>query len=278
MAQAASPTPREEAFDEVLRDLSGDVLLTTSSIDDFASLVAVLDVEADDDADPTRVNVLTDVETAKEIRRTFVLASRIVDLIEADVLDVRAAEPRVPYSTLLVGDLAVRSVAGVSLDAVTTLSADADEALVESAREAFLDSWESAEEFTARTPPYSRMVDSVEADLGETMRDDIEELFRLTAADGPVEEEMDPVQLSLLVGAKNQVQFYELGLWGESEGVASRAKFSREKQALEEHDLIATEKIPTDVGRPRQRLVLGDAVDGADVEEIFETASEALAG
>lgn len=277
MAQAATPTAREEAFDDVLEDLSGEVLLTTSSIDDFASLVAVLEAGAESDDDGTRVNVLTTAETAKALRQTFVLASRVVDLIEADVLAVRAAEPRAPFSTVLIGDLAVRSVAGVAPDAVTTLSADADESLVESAREAFLKRWEDAAEFSTRAPPYSRMVDSVETTLGETVREDLETLFGLSAALTPAETEMDPVQQSLLVGAKNEVQFYELGLWGESEGVASRAKFSREKQTLEELDLVATEKIPTDVGRPRQRLVLGGAVDTDDVEELYETAREALA-
>ena len=79
-----------------------------------------------------------------------------------------------------------------------------------------------------------------------------------------------------LVGAKNQVQFYELGLWGESEGVASRAKFSREKQTLEEHGLIDTEKVPTDVGRPRQRLVLADRLAETDPPELVRSARELL--
>ena len=52
--------------------------------------------------------------------------------------------------------------------------------------------------------------------------------------------------------------------------LASRATFSRKKTAFEEMGLIETEKVSIDVGRPRQRLVLGDErLQGVDAGELM---------
>lgn len=274
MANRGTVTPREEAFDELFDDLSGDLLLTTSTVDDFAAVVGVLESSGIDGT----VDVLTDGETAKQVRNTFILASRVVDRVAAGDLDVRVVDPRSPFSTLVIGPESVHGVASISDAVVTTLDADADASFVETAREAFEERWADADELSARTPAYSQMLETLGEELGEEVRADVEQIFERTAAEGGAEREIDPVRLTLLVGANHEVQFYELGLWGESEGLASRAKFSREKQALEEEDLLDTEKIPTDIGRPRQRLVLGDAIDSSDPDEIFDAARDALDG
>jgi DNA-binding MarR family transcriptional regulator len=59
---------------------------------------------------------------------------------------------------------------------------------------------------------------------------------------------------------------------GEDTGVASKATFSRVKTRLEDRDLIETEKVPIDVGRPRLRLVLVPD-DLEDVEHLAEQAT-----
>lgn len=263
---------RQDRIEGVFSDLSGNVVITTSTFEDLAGLVRALEAGTAED-----VQILTDEPTAKTVRDSFLLAARMVDMIDDGTLDLRVASPKSPFSTLLIGTDEVRAVASISGDAVTELRADADESAIESARDAFRDQWESADEFAPRTPAYSTMLETLEERLGASMREDVEEVFEASATAGEGAETVRPVRLSLLIGAKNEVQFYELGLWGESEGVASRAKFSREKQALEEEGLIDTEKIPTDVGRPRQRLVLPDGIDASDPLDLTETARNALA-
>src|SRR5699024_2222448 len=66
------------------------------------------------------------------------------------------------------------------------------------------------------------------------------------------------VELCLLAGAAHEVMLYNLSNWGEEVGVASRATFSRTKIRLEDAEILATEKVPIAVGRPRQRLLLGE--------------------
>lgn len=273
MANETVEGVRQDRFEGLLEALSGSVLVTTSTSDDVAGLVTALESDAADE-----VRLLVDERTAKNVRDSFLLSSRVVDLVDEGTLDVRIASPETPFSTLLVGSDDVRSVASVSGAAVAELRADADESAIDAIREEFDDVWADAEQFVARTPAYSVMLDTLDDRLGESMRADVEQVFEEATAVRGETEPIQPVQLSLLMGAKNQVQFYELGLWGESEGVASRAKFSREKQALEEHGLIDTEKVPTDVGRPRQRLVLGEDLEEMDALELTSAAQSVLTG
>lgn len=60
------------------------------------------------------------------------------------------------------------------------------------------------------------------------------------------------------MGASKGAQLYELSEWTETTGLASRAMVSSRKRRLESASLVATEKVSTGVGRPRQWLVLAD--------------------
>src|SRR5699024_7273037 len=81
------------------------------------------------------------------------------------------------------------------------------------------------------------------------------------------------VGVSVLVAAKHGELLYDISVWGEDVGLASRATFSRIKAQLEEEGLITTEKVPIDVGRPRMRLRLGDEqLREADVTELASAA------
>jgi len=71
------------------------------------------------------------------------------------------------------------------------------------------------------------------------------------------DDTLDEVDLTLLAAAKHGVQLYEISRWGEDTGLASKATFSRAKNRLEDGGMIATEKVPIDVGRLRLRLMLG---------------------
>jgi predicted transcriptional regulator len=88
---------------------------------------------------------------------------------------------------------------------------------------------------------------------------------------------LDEVTISLLVAAKNEELFYDISRWGEDVGVASKATFSRMKNELEDTGLIETEKVPVDVGRPRQRLTIkDDRLKQASSDQIAAVAESIL--
>lgn len=263
---------RRGRFADLLSELGGSVRATAATAEDVAGAVAALESGA---AADTRI--LVDEATAKETRDSFLLSARVADLVDDDGLSVRVADPEPSFTTLLVGEDVVYGLTSIGGDAVTELRADEATTTVETVREAFEDCWADAEQFSVRTPPYSGMLGALAERLDESMRADVERVFEAAAGPHDGAATVEPVRLSLLMGAKNEVQFYELGRWGESAGVASRAKFSREKQVLEEQGLIDTEKIPTDVGRPRQRLVLPDRLEEKDPLELLDTARSVLA-
>ena len=80
------------------------------------------------------------------------------------------------------------------------------------------------------------------------------------------------------MAARNEVLLYDISRWGEDVGIASKATFSRTKTRLEDHDLIDTEKVPIDVGRPRLRLQLGQQrLRDADPAEFLAIVQDELA-
>jgi len=89
---------------------------------------------------------------------------------------------------------------------------------------------------------------------------------------------VDEVAAALLVAAKHDQLLYDISQWGEEVGLASKATFSRTKNRLEETDILDTNKVPIDVGRPRLRLTLGpDGLAEATPEAVVETAADRLA-
>ncbi|WP_336134333.1 transcriptional regulator TbsP domain-containing protein [Natronomonas amylolytica] len=247
-----------------------DVFVTSSRVSDFTDILYALEEHGSEG----EIRILTDAETAKAVRRRFLVASYLVDHIERGTVSVRQREGHLP--SFIVADDDVTAITGVDESNLTVLTTD-DEAFVTGTGESLEQQYADAAEVSFRTPAYSGMLDQLGDDLGSEMRADVETALGQAAATRSDETSVDPVRLSILMGAKNEVQFYELGNWGESTGVGSKAKFSREKRQLEDVGLIDTEKIPKDIGRPRQRLVLGKDVDDVDATELLSLAESVSA-
>jgi hypothetical protein len=259
---------RVAAYADVIEG-DADVFVTSSRVSDFTDILYALE-ESDS---PGSVRILTDDETAKAVRRRFLVASNLVDHIERGTVSLRRQEYHLP--SFVIVDDEVTTATGVDESTLTVLTTD-EEPFVSDTRESVEEKYEAASEVSLRTPAYSQMLSQLEDNLGSAMREDLETVLGRAVATRSDETSIDPVRLSILVGAKNEVQFYELGNWGESTGVGSKAKFSREKRKLEDVGLIDTEKIPKDIGRPRQRLVLGADVDEADPVELLGLTESVL--
>jgi hypothetical protein len=260
---------RVSAYADVF-EADGDVFITSSRVSDFTDILSALE-EHDPEGD---VRILTDDETAKAVRRRFLVASYLVDYIERGTVSVRRQEGHLPSFVITDGE--VTTITGVDETTLTVLTDD-DESFVAGTRETAEERFDTAADVSFRTPAYTGMLDQLDEKLGGTMREDVETVLSAAVETRSDETSVDPVRLSILMGAKNEVQFYELGNWGESTGVGSKAKFSREKRKLEDVGLIDTEKIPKDIGRPRQRLVLGADVDEADPLQLLSLAESVSA-
>jgi hypothetical protein len=225
--------------------------------------------------DPPRVRLLAARSTLKEATGDFIVAGRAADLVADGVLSMRTIESP-PGNDLIISeeDLSALIVAGESAGAVAT----DDEAFVEHTRGFYDDTWSDANEFSLRTPPLSRVRNTLDTDLGPEVAADFDAvLSSLETARGDGEG-LDEVTISLLVAAKNAELLYDISKWGEDVGIASKATFSRTKTNLEDLGLLDTEKVPIDVGRPRLRLKFGDdRLEDASAEELASVAQSLIA-
>jgi hypothetical protein len=265
-------TQIEDILAAALDETDEELLIVDPSAEAIESLVEVASA-FDGDLPPMRM--IADESVLKSVMDDFIVASNAADLIDAGTLSMRTAADEGVDNSLLVTDDAVRAVVTAG-DRVAALTTD-DETFVESAFESYTDLWESAPEFKLRTPPISRVRETLDSDIGETSREDFDSvLASLETARGDGDG-LDEVTISLLVAAKNDVLLYDISKWGEDVGIASKATFSRTKTKLEDMGLIDTEKVPIDVGRPRLRLKLGDdQLKSANTDQLASVAMSML--
>jgi hypothetical protein len=265
----------EDSVGAVLADgisgVDGDVLIVNPSRQTIQELVDVLR----EDEDPPTVRVFAAEDPLKDLMEDFLIASAVADLTAADVLAVRTLSTVPNSALLLTSESVVSLVEGV--DHAAGLATD-DGDFVANTYDHFDARWAEADEFSLRTPPLSRVMETLESDIGDAAAEDFRTVLdSLEAARGDGEG-LDEVTISLLVAARNGELLYDISKWGEDVGVASKATFSRTKTRLEDHGIIDTEKVPIDVGRPRLRLLLGtDSLEDASVDDLAEETQTLLA-
>jgi hypothetical protein len=248
---------------------SGEVFVVNPNTRTLEALIETLDGSAD-----VTVRLLADRRTLKDTLDDFLVGSVAADLIEQGRLELRQHDAEA--NTLVVTE--DRAVAVVIIDGQVAGLVDDDGEFVDGLRDELDTIWAEAEEFGLRTPPISRVRESLTAEIGPETADDFDDvLASLETARGDGDG-LDEVTVSLLVAAKNEQLLYDISKWGEDVGIASKATFSRTKTRLEEMGLLDTEKVPIDVGRPRLRLVLGDErLRNASSREIASVAQSLLA-
>ncbi len=270
-----SPTVQtlRDTVADTLASVRGPVLIVHPSVEIVSAVVEAL---RNDGADADRrVRVLAARSVLKSVRDEFTTATAAAALTEAGVLSLRATE-RETGQFLAVTEERVHTL--VTADGAAIRVSSDDAAFVDEAYETFTATWERAEEFDLRTPGLTRLLETLEDEIGEDARDDFEAMLQsLRASDG--DAAYNEVELSILAAAKNRVLLYDLSRWGEDVGLASKATFSRTKTRLEDKGYVTTEKVPIDVGRPRLRLTLTEqgrqALEGGDAPSPSAPRSDA---
>ncbi|KAB1193983.1 hypothetical protein GJR96_11260 [Haloferax sp. MBLA0076] len=261
----------EDIIESVLSSTADEVLVANPTAEVIEGLVAVA---TEIESDLPQIRLVAEESVLKDVMDDFIVASNAANLVVDGALSMRTARDEVE-NTLFVTPNSVVALVGAG-GKVAGLVTD-DEDFVETALDAHRAHWEDAPEFKLRTPPLSRVRETLSEDIGEDTLSDFDAvLASLSSARGDGDG-LDEVTISLLVAARNEVLLYDISKWGEDVGIASKATFSRTKTKLEELGLIDTEKVPIDVGRPRLRLKLGDdRLADADVDDLAEVAQSLL--
>ena len=265
----------DQEIAEILRtviDEGPDSMLVVNPSKD--AIEQLITVATEYDGELPTMQMLAQSDMLKDVMEDFIVASNAADLIDEGVLTLRTAD-EVPTNSLLVTDEVVIALVTAD-DRVGGLTAD-DEEFVAEANESYSERLEEADEFSLRTPPLSRVRETLDDEIGPDARDDFEEVLSSMETARGDGDGLDEVTISLLVAAKNEALLYDISKWGEDVGIASKATFSRTKTKLEDMGLIGTEKVPIDVGRPRLRLKLAnDDLREADTDQIASVAQSML--
>ena len=256
---------------QVLADADDEVIVVNPSADAIEDLIRVA---TDFDGVTPEIHMLADERTLKGVMDDFIVASHAADLIDDGTLTLRTTEDAQQNSLLVTGETAVALVdAGSHVGGLTA----ADEEFVDAAYDTYATQWEEADEFHLRTPPITRVRETLAEEISPEAQEDftgILDTLETARGDG---DGLDEVTISLLVAAKNEALLYDISKWGEDVGIASKATFSRTKTKLEDMGLLDTEKVPIDVGRPRLRLKLGDErLSGAEDDQVASVAQSIL--
>jgi len=226
-------------------------------------------------AGPPVVHVLAAERPLKDVMDDFLVASTAADLVAADRLTLQTLEGE-PANSLLVSEQSVVSLVSAG-EYVAGLVTD-DETFVADAYEYYTGLRSGADDFSLRTPPLSRVRETLDSDIGSEAATDFDAVLESLQTARGNGDGLDEVTISLLVAARNRELLYDISKWGEDIGLASKATFSRTKTQLEDRGLIDTEKVPIDVGRPRLRLLLGDdRLTEADADELASVAQSLIA-
>ncbi len=264
-----SDTPKE-ALAAVFEECDGVTYVVNPWVELLRALAEV--GRTAEGALPT-IRLLATDGVLRAARKDFTLGSKLADLEDAGHLELRV-DTAVTESRLITDGEAVYSPVVVGRQ--TSAVVDTDETFVAETYETLGDQWETADQFDLRTPGRNTVRETMSAEFGTDTQDDFETVVT-SIEGGRSSRELDEVIVSLLVAAKNELLLYDISKWGENVGLASKATFSRRKNDLEEMGIVETEKSPTDVGRPRQRLKLTDErLQQADSDQLAAVAQNVL--
>ena len=261
-------TPKGAA-EAVFEQCDGETFVVNPWVD---MLRAVAEAGRSFDGDLPTLRVLADEDTLRSARKDFTLGSKLADMVDAGHAELRSFD--VTESTLVTDG--TRLYSPVEVGDTVGLVADTGESFVTNTFDTLCDQWTDAEAFDLRTPGRDSVRETMSAEFGKTPQEDFETVVT-SIEGGRSSRELDEVIVSLLVAAKNELLLYDISKWGEDVGLASKATFSRRKNDLEEMGIVETEKSPTDVGRPRQRLKLTDErLQRADSDQLAAVAQNIL--
>jgi hypothetical protein len=216
------------------------------------------------------IHVLAAEADLRSVRQQFIIATYAADLVERDDLTLTPTPPA-GRGTYIITEEAVYTVGYVDDHQLMFNTNVIPDGLLETCET----HRNSSEPFDLRTPAWATGLETLDDRFGADVRDDFAtsiETLRTELND----LEVDATQIALLIAARHELLLYDISGWGEDIGLCSKATFSRTKNELTEHNVLETEKVPIDVGRPRLRLQLADEYASQSIEELLTNVDARL--
>jgi hypothetical protein len=234
---------------------SDEVKLIISDIELILELVDYLWTN-----DAMHFNVVIPEEKARDIRLNFPLNARISELIEQDMLRIYSTDTT-PLSTIILDG--PRFYTHVRLGQTEQFAKSTDDDLRMMLDEIFTQITESAELVDPDILAWSVLLDQLEQTVDPETRQEFERLIEAARIENL--GALDNISVAIIAAAHSGALLNDLSTWAGEVGFASAATFSRRKQKLEDAGIIYTERVPIEVGRPKQRLKLSDDVNEVEV-------------
>ncbi|WP_336330833.1 transcriptional regulator TbsP domain-containing protein [Haloarcula sp. CGMCC 1.2071] len=198
---------------------------------------------------------------ARNVRLGFPLNARISELITQDKVNIYASEAT-PLSTIVFDGSQLYTL--VRFGQIEQFAKSTNEGLQTSLNAEFVRITESAELVDPDILAWSELLGQLEQIVDSDTRHEFERLIEAARIDNL--GALDHISVALVAAAHSGALLNDLSTWSEEVGLASAATFSRRKQKLEDSGIIYTEKVPIEVGRPKQRLKLSDAISKVEIQ------------
>lgn len=264
---------RAETIQRAIGKAQDEILITAPDADTLRGISLVEGVNW-----PRHVRLLTTKSRAKGLRTDFFTATRIADLIQNDVLELRTVSgDDHPLHPLLITSDDITCLLLPGQSEVAALQTAVDD-VHHHVRGEYLTAWGRARGFDVQTPAYSEILQTIGEEFEQSMQTDVETMLKTSLSTRSVGDRLDEIHLLLLLAAKHQLRYDDVTEWGELIGLGSPAKFSKRKQTLEDAGLLETTNVDTGtVGRPPQRLLLPDThLHDAQVQEVIAAAQSVI--
>ena len=242
---------------ETLRNLDSDE--AKFIISDIELILDVIDfILSQNDTD---FEVIIPESEARQVRLNFPLNSRTAELIRRDRLSVYST-PVSPLPNILTDGTGFYNL--IRFGKITRFHKSADDDLSARIDEEFDRVKTTAEQIEPDILSWRELLSQLEKAVDRKVRREFERLIKAARIENL--GALDDISVAIISAAQAGALLNDLGTWAEDVGLASKATFSRRKQALEEQGVIRTEKVPIEVGRPKQRLLLSDEIEGVGIQ------------
>lgn len=222
----------------------------------------------------SHLRILTHERTLEEAIDDQLTALGLASAVTADALTIRVlqAESDAPRQRAQLSPLVLteQQVAASVRPGVVT---DTDADYVNRVEARYERLWERAtlREHFARMPSIEQVTEAGQDLLSDAFVDDLFDALEHVGTLGATADPIDLADVVFGLAAKHEVTQYMVGEFCEAAGLMSKAKISRTKSFYEDVGLMGTERVPQDVGRPRNRPVFADdTLQSADVATLLE--------
>lgn len=235
---------------------SDDVKLVISDIE---LIIEVVDqISANEDTD---FEVIIPESEARQVQLNFPLNSKTAELVKQNRLSLYSTETK-PLSNIVLDGSDFYNL--IRLGEIEQFAKSTDKDHSTKIDEEFTRMKDTSELIKLDILAWSVLLTQLEETVDTETRREFERLIEAARIENL--GALDDISVAIIAAAQSGALLNDLGNWAEEVHLASKATFSRRKQNLEEEGIIYTEKVPIEVGRPKQRLLLSDDVDDIGIQ------------